>query len=50
MNSQLKPVENLKKTYTPPVLVNFGEVRELTQGGRSGVPEGLNSSSGNKKN
>lgn len=48
MNKQLKPVENLKKTYTPPVLVNFGDVRVLTQSGSSGVLE-AGSASANKK-
>ena len=39
MNTQPQPVENPKKTYTSPQLVNYGDVRTLTQAGASGLLE-----------
>ncbi|MCA9620837.1 MAG: lasso RiPP family leader peptide-containing protein [Myxococcales bacterium] len=33
--------QGAKKTYVKPELVDLGDVRELTQGSRSGRPEGF---------
>jgi len=44
LNTQTQAIEGPKKTYTSPRLINYGEVRQLTQAGTLGVPEAPSSS------
>lgn len=44
MNTQTQAIENPKKTYTSPRLINYGNVRSLTQGGTKGINESGSSS------
>ena len=42
MSTQTQAIENpkTKKPYTSPRLINYGDVRSLTQGGTKGIAEG----------